>query len=672
MGCSGVAYQLKLKDWRDAKKKPSLSKKDNRNGNAKPGISEILHSSKISLHDANAEGVVAMEQRIQQLTQSLSRVGRVLDRHREGCSSLNGSADSMRKRVHSPLRILADKEVVDWMWNSPDGIASTLMRSVNASRCVRPVLIHKLSAVRDKFASLATVEVSKCGSQPRSRGQLTDALLEMRNVLTSELTMMAKVYRSFAKQSNEDCADDNSSQASSQIDVSEDEINDRIESVAPSVSLENTNLVARELPIPGSENAEAVTSPLLDGLAQQMDESAGGCTSATGSQPNVVGVYSSRIKAPSLKTSPWLEFYAERLTLHAAADLLLLYARTGTFFALQEYRSLESTPIEVYARELGNAVPLSVIDKGLASGDSSGPTAVAVGLTLMKESDGSLHEDGFSSTEDLAALKYHHSELCAPDDIVAKVSVRYEGDYVLSQLLQWYNAGIGQKPGLPDLMGCTLLSKIADCFASELLKSSRLKADRKTTYESKVRPRLVEWMQDPYQRGNSWPKEIRRAFTGEKAGAQVQDACRFGSPIIDFLVTGDESNITAVLNELDADDKITAKTSGYDFLASVDKGRPAQAVSTWVQCESPGCLKWRKIPWHADADLLPEKFFCKDNKWNPAAASCDAPEDDWDAGDALVGSDGKVEGSPVKRRADETLDVNDEASFRIGSKFPNF
>lgn len=35
-------------------------------------------------------------------------------------------------------------------------------------------------------------------------------------------------------------------------------------------------------------------------------------------------------------------------------------------------------------------------------------------------------------------------------------------------------------------------------------------------------------------------------------------------------------------------------------------------------------------------DLLPEKFFCKDNKWNPGKRSCESPEDDWDMDDAPV------------------------------------
>jgi hypothetical protein len=58
---------------------------------------------------------------------------------------------------------------------------------------------------------------------------------------------------------------------------------------------------------------------------------------------------------------PWLKNYADRWKLEAAVDLLLFFAHT-TFFAIRPYTPLESTPIEVYARELGNSVPLSVIE----------------------------------------------------------------------------------------------------------------------------------------------------------------------------------------------------------------------------------------------------------------------------------------------------------------------
>jgi len=142
----------------------------------------------------------------------------------------------------------------------------------------------------------------------------------------------------------------------------------------------------------------------------------------------------------------------------------------------------------------------------------------------------------------------------------------------------------------------------------------------------------------------------------------------FGSPILDFLVTGDESNIQDALDELDGDRKATTKGKPGSLLLSVDKGRPAQAVSNWVQCENPSCLKWRKIPWHVDIDLLPEKFYCSINKWDPKGNSCDAPEDDWDEDDKLVGGDGKVEGSPVRKDPNAALCPSLEANFFVGGR----
>jgi len=45
----------------------------------------------------------------------------------------------------------------------------------------------------------------------------------------------------------------------------------------------------------------------------------------------------------------------------------------------------------------------------------------------------------------------------------------------------------------------------------------------------------------------------------------------------------------------------------------------------WVQCEE--CSKWRKLAPHISADDLPDVWTCNLNTWNPASASCDAPED---------------------------------------------
>ena len=34
---------------------------------------------------------------------------------------------------------------------------------------------------------------------------------------------------------------------------------------------------------------------------------------------------------------------------------------------------------------------------------------------------------------------------------------------------------------------------------------------------------------------------------------------------------------------------------------------------TWVQCENPNCLKWRRLPDHIDPKDLPEKWYCYNN-----------------------------------------------------------
>merc|ERR1712232_820960 len=76
--------------------------------------------------------------------------------------------------------------------------------------------------------------------------------------------------------------------------------------------------------------------------------------------------------------------------------------------------------------------------------------------------------------------------------------------------------------------------------------------------------------------------------------------------------------------------QLSNNTTADQMQLTVDEGLPAQAVANWVQCENPNCLKWRKLPWHVDVDLLPPQFFCKDNKWNANSNTCDSPEDVWD------------------------------------------
>ena len=602
-------------------------------GKSKPEIQDILNSSKISFQDADAEGVVAMEQRIQQLTQTLSRVGRVLDRHRESLferAPQNAmDAEQMRRLVHAPVKVLSDAEVIEWIWKSEGGVVLSLCREVQSSRFVRPSLHKSIREILEEYSF-------DDGSHKRRR--LKDGLLKLRAVIVKEVNEMGKELRQL--RSERISLQSNESGIPLKAVFSDNHSEENVPPDDDAVNAVGDVKKSTALPVVDVESK----IPFVDNGVRKLDEATN-------------------------QSHPWLEFYGERFILQAAADVLLMYAYTTNFFVFEPYLPLESTPVEVYARELGNSVPRTVIDNCTSCGSEatdldnnfestgssilSSPTA-ETGLTL-------------SSTD----MRENDSDLCAPDDIVAKVTIGYDGNYIASQLLQWYNAGIGQKTGLPDLLGCALLPDIADCWHSDQATMYRkTKGEGKTKYELKVRPRLVEWMQDPYERGNPWPAEIRKAFFNETSKESPVSFAAYGSPVIDFLVTGDESNIVDILYELDADDKIVAKKSADGLLSSLDKGRPAQAVSTWVQCEDPKCMKWRKIPWYVDADLLPERFFCKDNAWNPEGNSCDAPEDDWDKDDAMVGSDGKVEGSPVnKKKFEGSLSVDEESNFRIGSTY---
>lgn len=710
-----AAFEVKKKAWLTAKKnhnpdqihgksKPPTGKK------GKPEIEDVLGSSTISFVDADAEGVSAMEQRIQHLTQTLSRVGRVLDRHREGSIAqaeelIHSDATSLRKLVHSPIEVARDDQIIGWMWNSRSGVLQSLLNEVSRAKCARPSLMEELSGIRDKFSELESFGDPEGGvagkaeiSSTDGRRRLSEALLCLRKILLDEVKAMGKAWRQYRSLLREagsvevegeaeldgGAEDEENLEAeigfeapieaevqpegavtvevegrdTKSVDVSEGM---KVEAVA--VSNEDLHNAyagekATQLP-PFDTSASSVAASILVNLLAEVDRQVS-MNKCTKNSPDLL----KRDAKSVLADNAWLSHYGERFVLLASADLLLFYAHTRNFFLMKPFKPLTSTPIEVYARELGNAVPRVAKDKIVAPTlGASESSCERINYSASPQASKQSESSKSPSSED---------ELCEPDDIVAEVSVTYNGDYVLAQLLQWYTGGIGQKPGLPDLLGCALLPRMSDCWASELLARNKVKSDRKTTYETKIRRRLIEWLQDPYQRGNPWPDEVKKAFCSSEMDYLQSDTSLvwlpFGSPILDFLVTGEEESIASVLYELDADDTVSLKKSSDGLLLSVDKGRPAQAVSNWVQCENPDCMKWRKIPWFVDLDLLPEKFYCHDNEWDPAANSCDAPEEDWDAQDKLVGDDGKIEGSPVKKDKNASLSPHDESNFYVGGK----
>jgi len=77
-------------------------------------------------------------------------------------------------------------------------------------------------------------------------------------------------------------------------------------------------------------------------------------------------------------------------------------------------------------------------------------------------------------------------------------------------------------------------------------------------------------------------------------------------------------------------------------LPSSNLGTAQQGVKKivqWVQCEQKSCKKWRKLPGHVDMSLLPEKWFCEMNEWDPERASCEAVEESDSEGEPSTKTD---------------------------------
>jgi hypothetical protein len=657
-------------------KKSDTKKVDSKNGvktghgkakqEAKDDTERLKESSKISFEAADTEGVTAMEQRIQQLTQTLSRVGRVLDRHREKAiprlfktanikQTLN-SPEALRALVDSPLKILPDEHIVAWMWNHDQGIVRVLLRQMQTEVCVSPALKESILATESKYSTLAEFgdpwEAGHARKQEypmtpyEGRKQLTGALLEFRANLLDGMREMANDIKTRkasvrTRKKKNQIVQAKMQEASDTEVIIKSLMDELIDTVVTRVSENPLEKSALSTPISPPDSHLARVTP-------EMDE-------------------------PVLELDPWLENFNKRFKLQKAADLLLIYARTSTFFSLQPYEPLESSPIEVYARELGNAVPSSVIDEVKRPGTESLKGVSSECLPVVSENHDSFGDDNNDEEDDkshstcnevgmvVRKAKRGRAVLCQPDDIITEVVVKYQGDYVLSQLLQWFNYGIGQKPGLPDMLGCILLPSMSGCWTLDTTQTTSSKTDKRTRYQTHTQQCLIEWFKDPIQRGSPWPDELRKAFVDKNEADIISDASSlwlpFGSPVMDFLVTGEDFNITSILLELGSLDWTAVDSAGSGLLSTVDHGRPAQAVSNWVQCENPKCLKWRKVPWHVDVDTLSEKFYCKENIWNPASASCDAPEDDWDEStDAQVGADGSAYNAAPAPKAQEKKD----------------
>lgn len=652
-------------------------KKRKSNDNKETNVA--VNSSQLSFQAADAEGVSAMEQRIQQLTQTLSRVGRVLDRHKESSSKGSSQNTDNATEIHSPLSNLSDNDVVYWLWQHEDGPVRSLLRSCNNEKCLSPSILESLKATQEKYSNLLKVEAppqpltsegteSKSGNRypANARTIVTDALLEFRTHLCNGLVSLEGELR--------------------QHELENKRRKDRARREARKKMQQDAEKTFPLPPAPESLGVRATVGSILDSMVDTVVERAENGEIVDDTETSsITDTGGDDSKEDSFPLSPWLEcFAADRWKLEAVADLLLFYAHTKTYFAIMPYAPLESTPIEVYARELGNEVPRSVVETAHEKRKDVSNDFILVGANIGNPGIGddlpgkkaqsevakeSTEEgNGAASETHKAAPRSKSRALCQPDDIITNVTITYRGDYVLSQLLQWYNGGIGQKPGLPDLIGCVLLPPLEGPLKATLGGKTAAK-HKPSRYASEVRPMLLEWLNDPRKRGSPFEDLLSQVFPGwsstDKHWGDPKFSCApVGSPVLDLLIAGDDSSLRSVAVALAENIRSTNKSNGSSvngitesatdrLQSTVDEGMPAQAVANWVQCEHPDCLKWRKVPWHVDVDALPEKFYCSDNKWNPAVASCDAPEDTWDECDAQLQNGGVVKESDAEMTGSE-------------------
>jgi hypothetical protein len=418
-----AAYNVTLKaNNLEEKKPPAKRKTDDKSEHANKkakAIESVLKAPKISFEAADAEGFAAMEQRIQQLTQALSRVGRVLDRHRESlaqsCSSQIGGSTTL---VHAPLALMPDGDVLDWIWNQQKGVVQTLLRCCETEPCVSPTLNHDIRSAVSRHSSILKDDNTVSPDRPSinhevtpKRRKLNRALLNLREILLGGVLAMEIEMKSYQleRQRKRDLARREASKAQQN---QQENLNATIKAndatgVRAEVSLVLQNMVDTVVSRARDEEETTEDGRSADDLSEVIDD---------------------------IPMSPWLVYYHNKWKLEAAADLLLFYIYTTTFFVLKPYQPLVSTPIEVYARELGNQVPRSIIDKSNVKKEGFANEMVQIAV---------------SQNDSAKDRKSRRSRFCEPDEVIANVTVVYQGrlcSLTTSSVVEWRNRPKGRAP----------------------------------------------------------------------------------------------------------------------------------------------------------------------------------------------------------------------------------
>lgn len=207
--------------------------------------------------------------------------------------------------------------------------------------------------------------------------------------------------------------------------------------------------------------------------------------------------------------------------------------------------------------------------------------------------------------------KNKKTETLSPNEPIFTGKKTYDKNFVLSQLLNWINAGT-EVYSSPELLGCCQIPPPSSCFGiSESL------------YTDEARKYLQYHLNDDRAQMAPWTSILTKCFTGDINSLNI-----YGSPYLDQAL-GQVDNINNAIS-LIGGRKHNNKVAKIDIDGpQFDKLLPPECANSWVQCES--CRKWRRVPWNVDPEKLPELWECSLNYWDLDKASCDSPIDDFDA-----------------------------------------
>ena len=393
------------------------------------------------------------------------------------------------------------------------------------------------------------------------------------------------------------------------------------------------------------------------------------------------------------------------------ADLLVLWANTSNFSVVNKYAEIVSQPIPVVARDLGMCVPRSKIynptsKRIQAKSEWSNVADIGAADVLLRR-EGTSCDMQLDTTDtdaisvsrpsvsaDTAATALpvdNKSALCDPNEIVHVGCKRYGPLFVFDQLSSWFNAGTDEKLSSPDIIGCVQLPVPSMCFGPS-----------DGTYGSKQRELLLEHLGDDKAQIMSWPVSLKACFNysqqgilsvkekkhidshqGEGLKSSKKDVDNvnesgfyrmkidsiLGSPMLDVALGQVDAVLRVMQDLLGAEraevwlaEKLAKKhranrksRNASDVKdeedAQFDAILPPEIPTAWVQCED--CRKWRRVPWHVDAEKLPDVWYCRDNTWDLENATCNAEQDVWD---------------PTRESTLETVGaIEEEDSFEIGT-----